>query len=136
MHRERREQHVSHPPRLREARDVHEHVVHVGADRGIGGQEAEVRVQARRAWMIVAGTEMRVRAEPDATVRVGLAPDQERELRVRLEAEHAVHDLRPGMLEAFGPVDVRFLVETRHQLDHNRDFLAAARRLDQRFHQH
>ena len=68
--------------------------------------------------------------------RVALAPDQERELRVGLQAEHAVDDLRPGLLEPLGPVDVRFLVEARHQLDHDRHFLAAARRLDQRFHQH
>src|SRR5262249_33243468 len=74
--------------------------------------------------------------KPDAPARVGLAADQQRELRVRLQAEYAVDHLRAGALETLRPVDVSFLVEARHQLDDDRDFLAAARGLDQRFHQH
>ena len=47
-------------PALREARDVQEHFVDVGADRGVGGEQAEVGVEARRARMVVAGAEVRV----------------------------------------------------------------------------
>ena len=91
---------------------------------------------ARRARVVVAGAQMRVGDEPRAARRVALAPQQQRELRVRLQAEHAVDDLRARVLELLGPVDVRFLVEARHQLDDDRHFLAAPRRLDQRLHQH
>ena len=55
---------------------------------------------------------------------------------MRLQAEHAVDDLRAGVLQPLRPVDVRLLVEARHQLDDDRHFLAAPRRLDQRLHQH
>ena len=55
---------------------------------------------------------------------------------MRLQSEHAVHHLGAGLLQPFSPVDVRLLVEAREQLDDHRDFLAALRRLDQRFHQH
>ncbi len=55
---------------------------------------------------------------------------------MRLQAEHAVDDLRARMLQPLRPVDVRLLVEARHQLDDDGHFLAAPRRLDQRFHQH
>ena len=115
---------------------MHEHFIDVGADRGVGGQEAEVGVLARRARVIVAGAEMRVGPEPDAAAGVGLAANQERQFCVRLQAEHAIDDLRSRMLEALGPVDVRFLVEARHQLDDDGHFLAAPRRFDQRLHQH
>ena len=43
--------------------------------------------------MVVAGAEMRVGCSRVA-VRVRLAAQQQRELRVRLQAEHAVDDLR------------------------------------------
>ena len=108
----------------------------VGAERGIGGQEPEVGVQARRARVVVAGAEVRVGPQPHASARVALPADQQRELGVRLQAEHAVDDLGAGLLEPLGPVDVRLLVEARHQLDDDGHFLAAARRLDQRLHQH
>jgi hypothetical protein len=136
VHRERREQQALHAARLRQARDVPEDLVDVGADVGIGGEQAEVRVGARVARMVVARAEVRVEREPRLAVVAGLAAQDERELRMRLEAEDAVHDLRAGVLEPLGPVDVRFLVEARHQLDDDRDFLAALRGLDQRFHQH
>ena len=123
-------------PARDKARDVQEHVVDVGAERGIGRQQPEIGVEARRARMVVAGAEVRVGPQAHAPARIGLAPDHERQLGVRLEAEHAVDDLRAGVLQPLRPVDVRLLVEARHQLDHDRHFLAAARRLDQRLHQH
>ena len=55
---------------------------------------------------------------------------------MRLQPEHAVDDLRPDLLQLLRPVDVGFLVEAGEQLDDDGDFLAAARRLDQRLHQH
>ncbi len=67
---------------------------------------------------------------------VGLAAQQQRKLGVGLQTEHAVDDLRAGLLQPLGPVDVRLLVETGEQLDDDGDFLAPASRLDQRVHQH
>ena len=68
-------------------------------------------------------------------MRVALAPQQQCELRVRLQSEHAVDNLRARVLELLGPVDVRFFVEARHQLDDHRHFLAARGGLHQRLHQ-
>ena len=137
VHRERREQQPLQPRRpcarlvmCRNTSLTSAQIVRVG------GQQAEVGVQARRARVVVAGAQVRVGHEPRAAARVALAADQQRELRVRLQPEHAVDDLRAGALQPLGPVDVRLLVEARHQLDDDRDFLAAPRRLDQRFHQH
>ena len=53
-----------------------------------------------------------------------------------LEAEHAVDDLRACVFELLRPVDVRLFVEAREQLDDDGDLLPAARRVEQRFHQH
>jgi hypothetical protein len=135
VHRERREHQLLHARGLREARDVQEHLVDVVAELGIGGEQPEVGVLERRARVVVAGAEVRV--GHDARARRGrLAPQDQRHLRVGLEAEHAVDDLRALALEPAGPVDVRLLVEPRHQLDDDGHLLAAARRLDQRLHQH
>ncbi len=114
---------------------MQEYFVDVSAGRGIGGEKPEVRVLPRRAQMIVAGAEMRVLHEAHPAVPIGLASRQQRELRVRLEAEYAVNDLRPGALQPLGPIDVRFLVEARKQLDDHGHFLAAPRGVEQRFHQ-
>jgi hypothetical protein len=64
-----------------------------------------------------------------------LAPRHEQELGVRLQADHAVDDLRPDCLEPLGPIDVGLLVEARLQLDHRHHFLAAVGRVDQQVHQ-
>ena len=114
---------------------MQEDFVDVGADRGSAVSRPKSVYSRVGARVVVAGAEVRIRTSRTA-LRVALAADEQRELRVRLQAEHAVDDLRAGALEPLGPVDVRLLVEARHQLDDDGDFLAAARRLDQRFHQH
>ena len=53
-----------------------------------------------------------------------------------LVADHAVHHVHAHLFELGRPVDVGFLVETGHQLQHDGDFLAGTGRLHQRFHQH
>ena len=63
--------------------------------------------------MVVAGAEMRVRLQPLLFGPVLFPAQQQRELGVSLEPEHAVNDLRACLLEALGPVDVGFLVEAR-----------------------
>ena len=46
-----------------------------------------------------------------------------------LEAEDAVHDVRPRLLQLVRQFDVGLLVEARPQLDDDRDVLARLRRL-------
>ena len=77
--------------------------------------------------VVVAGADVEVAAEPRA-----LAADDERDLRVRLEPDEAVHDVRAGLLEAAGPDDVVLLVEAGLDLDQDDDLLALLRRADQR----
>ena len=67
-----------------------------------------------------------------ATQLPALAPHDHDQLRVRLVADHAVHDVRAGFLQACRELDVRRFVEARHQLDDDGHFLAGARRVDQR----
>ena len=108
----------------------------VGADLGMRSKQPEISVGARRARMIVAGSEMCIRLQPRPARRVLLPAQQQRELGVRLQAEYAVDDLRARLLEPLRPVDVRLFVKARHQFDNDRDLLAAAGGLNQRFHQH
>ena len=96
----------------------------------LAGQQAEVGVQARGARMVVAGAEVDVAAQA-----AFLAPDDHQRLGVRLVADDAVDHVRADFLELARPADVGFLVEARHQLEHDRDFLAVLRGADQRLHQ-
>ena len=70
---------------------------------GPRGQQPEVGVQPRGARMVVAGAEMRVRLQAERPARVLLAAQQQRELGVRLQSEHAVDDLRARLLAAARP---------------------------------
>ena len=72
--------------------------------------------------MVVAGAEMAVAAQA-----VGFAAHDHRHLGVRLEPHHAVHDVRAGFLQAVRQLDVGFFVESRAQLDDDRDVLAGLR---------
>ena len=78
----------------------------------VGGEEADVLVDARRRRVVVAGADVHVAPEP-----VALAPDDERRLRVDLHVGEAVDDVHAGLLERARPLDVAALVEARLQLD-------------------
>ncbi len=56
------------------------------------------------------------------------------ELRVSLEPDNAIHHVNPHILQALGPFDVAFFVETRFQLHQCDDLLAGLRRLYQGTH--
>ena len=85
--------------------------------------------------MVITGAEMHIRNEPRRPLRVALAPQEERELGVRFQSEHAVDHLRAGVLELLRPVDIGFFVEARHQLDDDGHFLATRGGLHERLHQ-
>ena len=80
--------------------------------------------------MVIARAEMHVAAQ-----FLLFAAHHHQHLGVGLVSDHAVHHMRADRLQTPCPVDVGFLVEARQQLHHHRDFLAALRRRDQRFHQ-
>ena len=63
---------------------------------------------------------------------IALAPDDERDLRVRLEAEEPVDDMHALVLERARPADVALLVEARLELHQHRHLLPLTARLEER----
>ena len=109
------------------AGEVMEQADHVGRDHRVARQQPDVRVQPRRADVVVAGADMRVAAQPPRFLA-----DDERDLGVRLERQAAHRDVCAGALELRCPMQVALLVETRLQLDDAGHLLARFRCLDQR----
>ena len=97
------------------------------ADGLVAGEQAVVRVGAGGLRVVVAGADVAIAAQ-----HAFLAAHHHDQLGVRLVADHSVHDVRTGLLQAIRELDVRSLVEARHQLDDDGHVLAVARRLDQR----
>ena len=62
---------------------------------------------------------------------VGLAPHDQRKLRVRLQRRRTIRDMHAETLQAARPADVVRLVEARLELDEHRDLLTTLRRFDQ-----
>ena len=123
----RRDEQPAERPLARQAGQDVEQVGDVGADLRPAGQQAEVDVQPRRLRVVVAGPDVDVAAQPGA-----LAADDEGRLRVRLEPDQPVHDVRAGALELARPDDVRLLVEAGLDLDQDDDLLAALGGADER----
>ena len=111
------------------AGEVVEELAEVGAEVGIRRQHAEVFVRRRGLRVVVAGADVAV-----ATDAVGLLPHDEQDLRVRLQADEPVDDVRARLLQHAGPFDVRLLVEARFQLDERDDLLARVGGLHERLH--
>ena len=108
--------------RAHQARELHEDLVHVLAERLVGREQAVVGVRARRSRMVVARAEVHVAAQLAV-----LAAHDERHLAMRLVADDAVHDMRAGFLQLARELDVGCFVETGAQLDQHRDFFARLR---------
>ena len=113
----------------RQAGEDVEQVGHVRADLRAGGQQAQVDVQAGRLGVVVARPDMDVAAQARA-----LASHDERDLRVGLEPDQPVHDVRAGALQLACPDDVGLLVEARLDLDEDDDLLAPFGGADERLH--
>ena len=107
-HRDRRHEDLAVVGVAGEAGEVVEQLADVGADLGVRGQQPDVLVDARRLGVVVAGADVAVGADA-----VLLAPEHERRLRVRLEADDAVDDVDARLFERAGPADVGLLVEAR-----------------------
>ncbi len=65
-------------------------------------------------------------------IRFALAPHDQRDLAVGLEADEAVDDVHARVLQRARPLDVGRLVEARLQLDDGRDLLAVLGGADER----
>ena len=105
---------------LRVRGQVIEDAVHLAVISGSCGQQAEVGIEARRVGVVIAGAEVRV--APRHAIRI--APHQQRQLAVRLQAHNAVKDLHARIFKIARPANIRGFVEARHQFDDDRDFLA------------
>ena len=123
----RRDEQPAERPLARQAGQVVEQVGDVRAELRPAGQQADVDVQPRRLRVVVAGPDVDVAAQPGP-----LAPDDQGRLRVRLEPDQPVDDVRPGALELARPDDVGLLVEAGLDLDQDDDLLAALGGADQR----
>ena len=97
-----------------------ENILYGAGNFWIGGQEAEVGVEASGGGVVVAGAEMGVAAR-DA---VGIAADEQGEFAVGFEADEAVKDLDAGVFEIARPADVRGFVEASFELDDGGDFFS------------
>ena len=92
-----------------------------------GSEDAQVRVKARGARIVIAGAEMQIVAQ-----FVAVAADDHQHLAVGLESDHAVDDVHAGFLQPARPEDVVGLVKARAELDQHGDLLAVLRRADER----
>src|SRR3954462_714730 len=108
---------------LRRAGELVEQITHVSRQLLVGGEEPEVRVDARVRSVIVAGAELRVLAHA-----VALTPDDENHLRVVLEPDETVDDVGTGVRQAARPLRVPLLVEARLELDEGHALLPRLRR--------
>jgi hypothetical protein len=122
----RRNEQPAERPLARQAGQVVEQVGDVGAELRPAGQQADVDVLARRLRVVVACPDVDVAAQPGT-----LATDDQGRLRVRLEPDQPVDDVRPCALELARPDDVGLLVETGLDLDQDDDLLAALGGADQ-----
>ena len=117
--RDRRDEQAPERPLAGQAGEHVEQVGDVRAQLLAAGQDPEVHVQPGRLRVVVAGPDVEVASQPGP-----LAADDERDLRVGLEADEAVHDVRARLLQRPGPDDVVLLVEAGLDLDQDDDLLA------------
>ncbi|MBG9885267.1 hypothetical protein ABE10_01425, partial [Bacillus toyonensis] len=113
----------------RVARELVEQAREVFADLRVGGEEAEVLVDATGLRVVVAGADVGVVAEGPL-----LLADHESEFAVGLEPDETVDDVDAGLLELAGPDDVVRLVEARLDLHQGEHLLARLGGVDQRLH--
>src|SRR5579885_2131348 len=69
-----------------------EHTVHPCRNSRIGRQQTDVCIKPRRVGIVVPCAQMRI--PPDNAIRI--APDQKRQLAVRLQAHNSVKNLTPA----------------------------------------
>ena len=108
------------------AGEVVEQLGELGAELGVGGEQAEVLVERGGLRVVVAGADVAVAA--DAVV---LLTHDEEDLGVGLQPDEAVHHVDARFFQHPRPFDVGLLVEARLELHERDDLLALARRADE-----
>ena len=115
--------------RLAQTCDFHKQSVHIGSDLFVGGNDAEVGVDARCTLVVIAGTEVGITLE-----HAVFAADNQSHFGMDFVAEYAVYDVRARLFKLFRPVDVIGFVKTRHEFDDDGNLLARQRGLHQCAH--
>ncbi len=100
---------------------------HVVAQIRIAAQDPQVLVDPRGSGVVVPGPGMHIATDP-----VRLLTQNQGQLDVGLEVLDTVGHVHAFLLEQTTPLDVGGLVETRRDLDQDRNLLAAPRGLEQR----
>jgi len=98
----------------------------LGGKRGAGGEKAEVGIQPGGARVVVAGAEMKIRAEV-----AFFAANKKEGFAVGFQADEAVDDVNAGFFHLFGPGDVVGFVEAGLELHEDGDLLLVAGGLDE-----
>ena len=111
---ERRDEQLAELRRPPEPGQVVEEIGDVVGDRLVGGEQAEVLVDAGGERVVVAGAEVDIAAQPPC-----FAPNDERRLRVDLQRRKAVDDVDACLLHRadhsmFRRSSPRALISTRH----------------------
>src|SRR5207247_8914697 len=75
-------------------------------------EQAEVRINACGAWMVIACPEMDIVPES-----ICIAPDNEHRFAVRLQTDHTVNDVGAGFFEPPRPLNIRRFIKPRAKLD-------------------
>ena len=95
----------------------------------VGCHQAQVRILARGALIVVTRTHLRDKAR-----LVADAPRNDQQLGMYLVLTKAIDDVDAGLLKPLGPDNIVFLIEACAQLDDDMDLLAVFRGFDQRGH--
>ena len=111
-----------------------EHLVNVRTNFVVGRHQAEVGVEPGSTRMVIAGSQVNIASKYGPLPFFLFTPHDQRHFGVGLVADHAVHDMCADLLKSCRPVQIRFLVESRHQFYHDSHFLANRGGVDQRFH--
>lgn len=89
------------------------------ANGGVAREIAQIGIDTTGDHVIVSRAEMNVAADP-----IGFPPDDETHLRMRLEAAYPVHNMHTFIFQFPGPFNIVFFVESRFELDQDRNLLA------------
>src|SRR5262245_12912969 len=111
----------------RETRQVVEQLGRVGAEIRIHGEQTRVRVKTRSDRVVIPRRQVDV-----ASQGVAFLTNDESHLRMRLQADHPINDVRSGLLQPSRPQNVVLFVESRLELDQHGDLFPAFGGFDQR----
>src|SRR5579862_7648890 len=124
--RERRNCNLLEMYRFCVPRHIVEKLPRIAPEGRIGGKQREIGINLCRYRMIVSRPAMHIGAQLAA-----LATYNKTDLGMGLEFDESIDHLYTSSLQIARPADVRFLVETRLELDERRDRFARLGRLDQ-----